>query len=595
MSAAQTIWADVVVAALAAAGVTDCVVSPGSRSTPLVAALARARTLRTTVIIDERAAGFYALGLARAGGRPVALVCTSGSAPGHYLPAVIEAAMAEVPLVVVSADRPAELLDAGAAQTIAQTRLFVEQVRAQLDLGPPTGEPLALRAVRRRVVQAVIAARGPIPGPVHINVPLRKPLEPAPPRTEAELALAAEARQLAALPPPAAPPLLAPAPEALDELARAIASEPHGLIVAGALPESFAEARAALWELARLSGYPVLAESGSQLRLGPRPDDVLVIDCAELTLPHALAEAPVRLVLALGAEPVAAACHAAAPALRRVERWAVARRWQDPSSTARVILADPVLAIAALARSLAARPLAARPPAFRERWRACQARAATAMADAIAAAPDSEVAALSAVLAACQAHPQPVRVCIGNSLPVRVLDYLAPSAEPAHWLPVSTQRGASGIDGALAGAAGAAAAGAPTVAIIGDVTFAHDVGSLALLAGVGAPLAVVVLDNGGGRIFDHLPVARAEWPGAEYARLYTTAPQLDPVAIARGFGVRAVAARSPAEVGAALAGALREPGATLIHAPVASDGALTVRAGALAALSPPLRMVQGAT
>lgn len=595
MSAAQTLWADVVMAALAAAGVTDCVVSPGSRSTPLVAALARAQNPRATVIIDERAAGFYALGLARAQGRPVALVCTSGSAPGHYLPAVIEASMAEVPLVVVSADRPSELLDAGASQTIAQTRLFVEQVRAQVDLGPPTGEPLALRAVRRRVVQAVIAARGPIPGPVHLNVPLRKPLEPAPPRTEHELALAAEARRLAALPPPAVPPLLAPAPEAIAELAEAIASEPHGLLVIGSLPESFGEARAALWELARLAGYPVLAESGSQLRWGPRPDDVVAIDCAELVLPHALVEAPPRLLLSLGAEPVAAAWHASAPLLRGAERWAIARRWQDPSSTARVILADPALAVAALARTLAARQPAARPPAHRDRWRAWQERAAAAIRATLEAAPESEVAVISAALAACQQHPQPVRVCIGNSLPVRVIDYPPPAPTAVHWLPISSQRGASGIDGALAGAAGAAAAGAPTVAIVGDVTFAHDVGSLALLPGVRAPLVVIILDNGGGRIFDHLPVARAEWPGAEYARLFTTAPRLDPVAIARGFGLRALVARGPDELAATLASALRNPGPTLIHAPVASDGALTVRAAALAALSPPLRMVQGAT
>lgn len=595
MSAAQTLWADVVIAALAAAGVADCVVSPGSRSTPLVAALARAQTLRATVIIDERAAGFYALGLARAQGRPVALVCTSGSAPGHYLPAVIEASMAEVPLVVVSADRPAELLDAGASQTIAQTRLFVEQVRAQLDLGPPTAEPLALRAVRRRVVQAVLAARGPIPGPVHVNVPLRKPLEPASPRTEQELALAAEARRLAALPAPAMPPLLAPAPEAIEELAAAIADEPNGLLLLGALPETFGAARAALWELARWAGYPVLAETGSQLRWGPRPDDVVAIDCAELALPHALAEAPPRLLLSLGAEPVAAAWHAAAPALRSTERWAIARRWQDPSSTARVILADPALAVAALARSLSERKLAPRSPAHRERWRSWQEHASAAMSGAIAAAPESEVAAISSALAACQRHPTPVRLCIGNSLPVRVIDYLTPAAAAAHWLAVSTQRGASGIDGALAGAAGAAAAGVPTVAIIGDVTFAHDVGSLALLPEVRAPLVVLVIDNGGGRIFDHLPVARAEWPGAEYARYFTTAPRLDPVAIARGFGVRAQVTRGPDELSEALSTALRCPGATLIHAPVANEGALTVRAAALAALSPPLRMVQGAT
>ncbi|MBE7447873.1 MAG: hypothetical protein HS111_02935 [Kofleriaceae bacterium] len=182
MSAAvQTVWAELCVASLADAGVTELVVSPGSRSTPLVAAAAALPGLTLYPVIDERAAGFFALGRARAGGAPVAVVCTSGTAPAHYLPAVIEAAMSGVPLVVVSADRPPELHGAGAAQTIDQTRLFGGFVRRFEELGPADGSPLALRALRRKLGQAVAAARGPAPGPVHVNVALREPLEPAPP------------------------------------------------------------------------------------------------------------------------------------------------------------------------------------------------------------------------------------------------------------------------------------------------------------------------------------------------------------------------------------------------------------------------------
>lgn len=600
MSAAQTLWTDVVVAALAEAGVVGCVVSPGSRSTPLVTALARHGRLPVSVIIDERAAAFYALGAARATGRPVALVCTSGSAPGHYLPAVIEAAMAEVPLVVLSADRPPELQDAGASQTIPQTRLFGDQVRLAADLGPPTADALALRAVRRRVVQAVTTASGPLPGPVHLNVPLRKPLEPIAPSTAAEQALAAEARRLTALPPAAQPPVLAPAPAMVAELAQAIAAEPRGLIVAGALPESFAVVRDELLALAAAVGYPVLAESGSQLRLTPRPADLVAIDRADLVLSawqrRSPDEARPQLVLQLGAEPVASGWHTAASQLTaRAQRWVLARRWQDPTSTARVVLGDPAMTIAALRAALDGSTLAPRPPAYRAAWTTAQREAAAALDAAIVRFPDSEVAALGAALAACRelaAAGRAPRLVLGNSLPVRVADWIA-----AEWpapVAVQTQRGASGIDGALAGAAGATWDGRPVLAVIGDVTFAHDAGSLALLASARAPLALVVLDNSGGRIFDHLPVAHAGLPQDDYERFFTTAPRLDPVAVARGFGVRAEVVR-PADLTAVVRAALAAPGATLIHVPVASEGALSVRTAALAELVPTVRMVQGAT
>lgn len=607
MSAAQTLWADLVIAALAEAGVADCVVSPGSRSTPLVAALMRASAPRATVVIDERAAAFYALGAARATGRPVALVCTSGSAPGHYLPAVIEAAMAEVPLVVLSADRPAELLDAGAAQTITQPRLFGEQVRAQLDLGPPTGEPLALRAVRRRVVQAVLAARGPIPGPVHVNVPLRKPLEPVP-LGDAERALAREAAGLAAPPPPAAPPRLWPDPHAVDELAAAIAAEPRGLIVVGALPERFADSatdeagaaldvRAELFALAELCGYPLLAETGSGLRLGPRPAALVAIDHADLiwnTWAHREPPPPLQpqLVLQLGAEPVGSGWQHAGRALPRDGCWAIARRWQDPSSRARMLLAEPALAVAALRRAVASRLRDRRSSPFTKTWRAWQAEAEHALAAALEREPRSEVMAVAGALGAARTHA--ARVILGNSLPIRVADWISPGTLGAfsRWLTVSTQRGASGIDGVLAGACGAAADGAATVAILGDVTFAHDVGSLALVARARAPLALVVLDNGGGRIFDQLPVARADLPRDDYARYFTTAPGLDPVAIAHAFGVRAARVDEPRQLAAAVALALSQPGATVLHVPVTSDGAHTVYLHACDAMFP-RNMTQG--
>lgn len=657
MNALQTLWTEVLATALADAGVAVCAVSPGSRSAPLVTALARSKRFELPVLIDERAAGFFALAAARSSDRPVALLCTSGSAPGHYLPAVIEAAMAQVPLVIVSADRPPELHDAGAAQTIPQLLLFAEQVRARVDLGPPTGEVLALRAVRRRVMQLVASAQGPVPGPVHLNVPLRKPLEPALPSTEAERALAAEVARLAAEPRLVRPPRLAAPDEQLDELAAQMLAEPRGLIVAGSLPEAFAAARDDVFALAARLGYPLLAEAGSQLRLGPRPDGVTAVDRADLVLASRLAGAtPPRLLLQLGAEPVTPGWQVAQPILgvaNGVSRCVVAHRWQDPTSTARVLLGDPVDTLRRLRARVCApgtsvASIASPEPAFAASYAEAEARATAELEAALATVSEAgetnagdeaaseeaanEVVMVRAVLEACaqlansgssssadaatNAALAP-RLILGNSLPVRVMEHLSfpaapsvrdpdavslvrsPDAAGRAFLPVVTQRGASGIDGQLAAAAGAALDGRPVLALIGDVTFAHDAGSLQVLAQAQSPVVIVVVDNGGGRIFDHLPVARAELGDDIYPRFFTTPPRLDPVALARAFGLRAQIARTPSQLSESIVAALCTAGATLIHAPVAADGALVVRSAALrglaASLPSPLRMVQGAT
>jgi len=161
--AVQTIWAELLVGTLADAGVTTCVISPGSRSTPLVSALAADGRFALPTIVDERAAAFYALGVARATGATVALVCTSGSAAAHYYPALVEASQADVPLVAITSDRPPELQHCGASQTIDQVGMYGSFVRAAFDVGAPVGGEHALRALRRTVVQAIAAARRPRP------------------------------------------------------------------------------------------------------------------------------------------------------------------------------------------------------------------------------------------------------------------------------------------------------------------------------------------------------------------------------------------------------------------------------------------------
>lgn len=587
-AAVQTLWAELIAATLADAGVRLCVVSPGSRSTPLVLALAADGRFELPTIIDERAAAFFALGSARATGEPAALVCTSGTAAAHYLPALVEASMAGIPLVVLTADRPPELQQCGANQTIEQVGMYGTFVRGMFDLGAPVGTVTAMRALRRKLVQAVTLARGPQPGPVHLDVPLRKPLEPAAPSTDDERSLARAVGELRRSPVTANPPRLVADPAALEQLAAAIAAEPCGIIVAGALPIELASARDAVFALAARAGYPVLAEAGSQMRFGPRPRSVASIDHFDLLLAApTLAGAPApKLVIQLGAEPVAAGWAAAQPVLAGAARWVLAdREWRDPDSSARgVIVGELRASLDELVRRIPERPAGD----LADNWRVAESRAANAIGRAIAMHPRSEVAVMQAVLdAVAECAPDGAIVQLGNSLPIRVADHVRGGGALRL---VCTQRGASGIDGLIASAAGATRTGKPVVLVLGDVSFAHDLGGLLAARHVTTPLAIVVIDNGGGRIFSGLPVARAQG-GSVFEQHFLTAPGIDPIAIAAALGVRAVAAASPASIETALAAALATPGPTLVHAPVTATGAHDVRRDALELLasSPPVR------
>jgi len=571
--AVQTLWAELIAATLADAGVRTCVVSPGSRSTPLVLALAADGRFVLPTIIDERAAAFYALGVARATGLPAALLCTSGSAAAHYLPALVEASMTGVPLIAITADRPPELHQCGATQTIDQIDLYGSFVRGAFDLGAPVGTAIALRALRRKLTQAITLARGPHPGPVHLEVPLRKPLEPAEPSTDEERALATLVAELRRAPISVNPPRLAADADALSALASAISAEPRGVIVAGALPASFP--REALFALAAKSGYPLLAEAGSQLRFGPRPLNVVAIDHFDLILASpSLAGAHVpRLIVQIGAEPVAAGWTAAQPLLTGATRYVLAAHdWRDPDSSARsVIIGDLVESLVTITDQVNATS----PADFVESWRIAEARVVSALGRALASHPRSEVSVMQAVIDAVPANGI---VQIGNSLPIRVVDHVRGAG--VHRT-VLTQRGAAGIDGLIASAAGATRTGKPVVLVLGDVSFAHDLGGLLAARSVTSPFAIVVVDNGGGRIFSGLPVARTQTGANVLDEHFLTPPAIDPVAVATALGLRSAVAVSPAALADVLATALSMRGPTVIHAPVTATGAHDVRRDAL--------------
>jgi 2-succinyl-5-enolpyruvyl-6-hydroxy-3-cyclohexene-1-carboxylate synthase len=593
-------WAGLLMATLARAGVRDVVVSPGSRSTPFVLAALRTPGLRVHDVIDERAAGFFALGQARATGSPSVCLCTSGTAAAHYLPAIVEASRASVPLIVLTADRPLALQACAAAQTIDQVKLYGGFVRAAFDLGAADGREAGLLALRRTTAQAVARARGPHPGPVHLEARADKPLEPRPARDDGERALARRARALADEGPTWALAATGPAlpREGIAELAVALARAARPLFVAAPAPLGTARARAELAAIARATGAALFADVASQLRLGAREEGAPV-DGAEalLRLPAARRALEPDLVVELGGAPTSSAWERWVTEHPRVPRWVIApHEWADPHGTAAALVqADVAEAVAALAGALADAP--ARAGSSLRGWlERAGGIARRVIEEALARTP--RLSELEATRLVARALPDGALLQLGNSLPIRHADLILAS-DDAQGVGVLSQRGANGIDGLVAGAAGAAcASGRPTALLVGDVSLAHDVGSLPLAARVTAPLAIIVLDNNGGRIFEQLPIASALDEGAARAAVmghFLTPPRIDLQAAAQMGGVAYVrvgdepTAAARGSLSRALASALGRVGATLIHVVVPPDGAAALDRAIAAELGAALR------
>lgn len=498
---------------LAAAGVRDVVLAPGSRSAPLAYALAaaeRAGWLTVHVRVDERTAGFLALGLARAHAlagraRPVAVVTTSGTAVANLHPAVLEASHSGIPLVVVSADRPHELRGTGANQTTAQVGIFGGAVRAALDL-PAGVDPAAVRGHVTRLIAAALGTLSRDPGPAHVNVAFREPLAPA--DSWEPGALPAPVHVVAAT--PGDPVALPPGRRTL-----VVAGDGAGPVAA---------------EVARAAHWPLLAEPTSGARTG-----------AAIIHYQALLAAG----LADGVERVVVYGH---PTLSRPVSALLARpgvvvvggpRWTDVAGVAEAVVPGVV------------------PPApsavdheWLERWRAADGAAE----DSWRGSPIER--------AARAVWNRDEALVVGSSMTIRALD----RAAPPRAVRAVANRGLAGIDGTISTAAGLAAGlGEPVRVVLGDLAFLHDAGGLAVgNLERGIDLQVVVLDDNGGGIFSALEYG-AETDTDFLARYFTTPQRLDPAGIARAFG----AGYARAEV-ADLPAALAEPirGRSVLHVPL---------------------------
>jgi 2-succinyl-5-enolpyruvyl-6-hydroxy-3-cyclohexene-1-carboxylate synthase len=515
---------------LARGGVTDVCTSPGSRSTPLVLALARDPRLRAHSHIDERTSGFFALGVAKASGRPVAVTCTSGTAAANLLPAVIEASEAGVPLLILTADRPAELRGIGAGQTIDQVKLYGDAVRWFFEVGTHQATPDADRWMRTLACRALAAAVAR-PGPVQLNFPLREPLV-----AEAAVEPLAPGR------PDGRPWVtVGSAPSWPVPLSDHVAEPRRGVIVAGRDDRGLAPA---IPQLAAACGYPLLADPLSGARSGAAAIahyDLLLRDAA-----FAGAHAP-EVVIRVGDLPTSKALRTWLAGLGDARQVTVAAHlpWQDPSSVVELVLAaDPRLL----------EPPPAAETGWLDMWRAADAIAAATIAEELG----GELSEPNVARTIADVFPSEATLFVAASMPIRDLETFWPARD--HMPRVLSNRGANGIDGTLATAFGVATASAgPVVALLGDVAFAHDLAALLSASRLRIPITIVLLDNGGGAIFDHLPVAAAT---DAYEQHVATPPGIDPRAAADLYDLAYETPTSLGELRDALA---RASGATLLH------------------------------
>lgn len=469
---------------------TVCI-APGSRSAPLAMAFARHPRLRVMVHLDERCASFFALGLARTEGRPVALLCTSGTAAAEFHPAVIEASHSRVPLIVLTADRPPELREVGANQVIDQARLYGGAVRWYFDPGPPQPPEDGGRFWRRLAARAVAEATGAAPGPVHLNLPLREPLTPA---------VGTAPEPLPAVGPPLHVAAARAAPEEadVDRLALALAAARRPLVVAGSM-EDGERCLPALERLQRALGAPLLAEPTSQLRRRGVAGLIVAYDAMLRSRSWARRHRP-DLVLRLGAVPTSKALggflSGAGTPLVEVDPGG---GWRDPELLAEQILrCDPALLLDALATRLEGPGGGS----WLAGWEGADRAAQAELGRALEAAPLHEGHVVRALAGALPRH---TRLLVGSSMPIRDVDAFWPATSAEVHL--SGNRGASGIDGVVSTAMGAAAGPHPSALLIGDLSLYHDMNGLwAIRRHRLAPL-IVVLDNDGGGIFSGLPQA----------------------------------------------------------------------------------------
>ena len=520
------LWARALVEGLCTAGVSHAVVCPGSRSAPIALACAEQPGLKTWTVIDERSAAFFALGIAKESGSPAALVATSGTAAANFYPAIVEAAVAHVPLIAITADRPDELHGWGALQTIPQQNLYGQFSRWSVDLALPEPSPAALSHLRASATRAVATSRRSPRGPVHLNAPFREPLAPTPiashpPLEDLEVAIAKPAAQLIG-------PLLEPDPGALAALRRRLETRPRGLIVCGPrdLDDGFREAVSAL---GRALGYPIFAEATSQVRFGSSAGGI--VSHYELLLRHrpfAASHNP-QVVLRFGGPLISKVLQGWLDTSgAEIVSFVDDGRLVDPAHTAATFIEGSAKTVCERLSS----PGPVQNPEWTRSFESAELTARGALDDAFGS--DEALTEPRTCREVTAAIPPGANLFVSSSMPLRDVDaFGAGSSIPIR---VFGNRGANGIDGTSSTALGAAASSnRPTLLLTGDLALLHDLGGLLTAARHKIPLTIVVINNDGGGIFSFLPIAEFS---EHFEALFATPHGLDLSRVADLFGAR---------------------------------------------------------
>jgi len=553
---ANLLWATLIVEELVRNGVGFFCVAPGSRSTPLVAALASNEKTENLVHFDERGTAFAAVGYARATGLPAAWITTSGTAVANGLPAVVEAATDGVPMILLTADRPPELRQTGANQTIDQPDIFGDYVRWRFDLPAPE-ESMDPAMVLTTIDQAVYRARRAPSGPVHLNLMFREPFLPDPDEYLDKLPAPAcwqksgepYTRYAATKP--------SVDPDEVERLWEALRPVERGLVVAGRLPSR--KQGEAVLRLADGLGWPLLPDVGSQIRLGTASRNLVPLYDALLASDRFKEEHAPEAVLHVGGRAVSKRLDQFL-AQRRPDPYVVVRENPfrlDPGHRVTHSVEADVLAFCAALTQAAERRSLAGDASWTAGWRAASEQADSHLDRVFAGTRELNEPLVARLVS--RHVPERDGLCVASSMPIRDVDtFAAPDGAP---VPVAANRGASGIDGTVASAAGfARGLGRPLTLLIGDLALLHDLNSLAMLRDL--PVVVVVLNNDGGAIFSFLPVARHK----EFFEPYFGTPQgLSFEHAAAMFGLGYERPRSATEFVEAYRAAYVRNGPTLIE------------------------------
>jgi 2-succinyl-5-enolpyruvyl-6-hydroxy-3-cyclohexene-1-carboxylate synthase len=518
-------WGALTMEVLSRLGVETVVTSPGSRSTPLTVAAVRNPKIEALSILDERSAGFFALGLAKHTRRPVALVCTSGSAAVNYHPAILEASMSGTALIVLTADRPPELRDCSSGQTIDQLKLFGDSVRMFHEMALPEATPAMLAYLRQTLVHAVVRSLNCNPGPVHLNFPFRDPLHPD---AGSVPVIEANAMELAAT--VSTRPCESPtAGASFDAVAvERLASHQRGLIVVGCVnpadgDESFADAVAML---SSKLGWPVLSDALNPLRGHAGENQALICHYdAFLRNPERVTELLPTAILQIGPLPTSK----------------VLRAWLSDLDAVSFLLSDRPVNTDPLHRI--ATPLLGEAHILAEvlphqqsdlKWLQGWIDMETNAARVVDREMEAIVELFEGKVAWTLSHHLPMGTSIyfASSMSVRYAEYFWRAGSRSY--SVYCNRGANGIDGTLGTALGVGHRGKPTVLLTGDLAFLHDTNALLAVSEMNGSLTVVLVNNHGGGIFEHLPIAVME---PAFEKYFATPQNVNIGTLCQAYGV----------------------------------------------------------